>query len=115
MIAESLSKEIARFILEKKGTDISILNVKNLTSVTDYFVIATANSDTQSKAIADYILEKTRDIGERPINKEGFTNFNWVLLDFVDVVVHIFLKDARKFYNLEWLWGDAEITRIADE
>lgn len=115
MNTEKLTKEITDAIIEKKGTDIVILNVKNLTSITDYFIIASANSDTQAKAISENILDKTREQGERPLNKEGYTNFNWVLLDYVDVVVHIFLEDTRRFYNLEGLWGDAEITKVYDE
>lgn len=115
MTPETLTKEITNAIIEKKGTNIMVLNVTGLTSITDYFIIATANSDSQAKAISENILDKTRELGERPFNKEGYTNFNWVLLDYVDVVVHIFLEDSRKFYNLEGLWGDAEITHIKDE
>jgi ribosome-associated protein len=77
-------------------------------------VICSASSDVQNKAIADFIIEETKKSGQKPWHNEGYGNLSWVLLDFVDVVVHIFLSESRKFYNLEGLWGDAEITVIND-
>jgi len=113
------SKELAIFIselmLEKKGLDILVMDLRKLTSITDYFVICTASSDTQVKAISDNILEKSKASGVKPWHNEGYANLNWVLMDFVDVVAHIFLEETRKFYNIEGLWGDAEIQRIEDK
>lgn len=91
------------------------MDLEKLTTVTDYFVICSASSDTQVKSIADFIKTETKKVDETSWHYEGYTNLSWVLLDFVDVVVHIFLEDTRKFYNLEGLWADAEITEIKDE
>jgi ribosome-associated protein len=115
MKSEALAKKISKLILEKKGEDVKILDIRKLTNISDYFVIASASSDTQVKAIADHISKETKKMDERPWHNEGMTNMNWVLLDFVDVVAHIFLTESRKFYNLEGLWADAEITDVVDE
>jgi len=103
---------VAELILQKKGTDIKILNLEGKTSVTDYFVICSASSSTMVKAIADHLLKETKLAGEKVWRDEGYSGLTWVLLDFVDVVVHIFNEETRKFYNLEGLWGDAEIIEI---
>lgn len=115
MNSEKLAFKISDLMLRKKGDGIKILDLRKLTTVTDFFVICSASSDTQVKAISDFIKEETKKIDERPWHNEGYTNLSWVLLDFVDVVAHIFLEDTRKFYNLEGLWADAVITEIKDE
>lgn len=114
MESKKLAEKIAELILKKKGEDIKILDLRKLTSVTDFFVICSSSSDVQNKAIADFLIEETKKIGQKPWHNEGYSNLSWVLLDFVDVVVHIFLTESRKFYNLEGLWGDAEIKEIKD-
>ncbi len=114
MESKKLAEKIAELILKKKGEDIKILDLRKLTSVTDFFVICSSSSDVQNKAIADFLVEETKKIGQKPWHNEGYSNLSWVLLDFVDVVVHIFLTESRKFYNLEGLWGDAEIKEIKD-
>lgn len=106
---------LAELALTKKAEDIKILDLRKLTTVTDFFVICTAHSDPQVKAIADAVLMGSKEIGEQVWHKEGMTQKSWVLLDFVDVVVHIFLRDTRTFYGLEKLWGDAVITEVNDE
>lgn len=115
MESKNLADRIGELILSKKGYNIKVLDLRKLTSFTDYFVIASADSDTQVKAIADGIEDKLTEDGIKCYNKEGFTGLNWVLLDYVDVVVHIFLKDYRNFYNLEKLWGDAPVYLIEDK
>jgi ribosome-associated protein len=110
-----LARKIGELILEKKGTDIKIMDLRKLTTITDFFVICTASSDIQVKAIADYILESTKKLGYKAWHSEGYTNLSWVLLDFVDIVVHIFLPETRKFYNLDSLWADAEITEVKEK
>lgn len=115
MKSKKLAFDIADLMLKKKGSNIVVMDLRKLTTVTDYFVICSASSDTQVKSIADFIKEETKKFDERPWHYEGYTNLSWVLLDFVDVVVHIFLDDTRKFYNLEGLWADAEITEIKDK
>jgi ribosome-associated protein len=115
MESKKLALKISDLMLGKKGSDIIIMDLRKITTITDFFVICSVSSDTQVKAISDYIKEETKKIDERPWHNEGYTNLSWVLLDFVDVVVHVFLEDTRKFYNLEGLWADAEITHIKDE
>lgn len=114
MDSKKLADKITGFIFNKKGFDVNILNLKKLTTIADYFVICSADSDTQVKAIADEIDKNLRDEGIKAWHKEGYKSLNWVLLDYVDVVVHIFKKDIRNFYSLERLWGDAEISEVKD-
>ena len=101
-------------IQEKKGTEIVVINLKNIgNAVASYFVICTGNSDTQVNAIAESIeAEVYKNCKEDPWHKEGLQNKEWVLLDYVDVVIHIFKKEVREFYGIEDLWGDAEILEI---
>lgn len=115
MDSKQLALQLAEFALTKKAEDIKILDLRELTTVTDFFVICTAHSDPQVKAIADAVMEGSKNIDERVWHKEGMAQRSWILLDFVDVVVHIFLRDTRTFYSLEKLWGDAEVIEVSDE
>ncbi|MGD0338674.1 MAG: ribosome silencing factor [Bacteroidota bacterium] len=115
MIPKTEAKKVAQLALTKKAYDVLIMDLRKLTTITDYFVVCTADSDTQVKAVADAISEGMAKLGDRPWHEEGYTNRSWILLDFVDVVVHVFHKDVRKFYNLERLWGDAPIEHIGDD
>ncbi len=114
MKSQALAREIARLTLTKKASDVVILHVKPLTDVTDYFVICSGDSDTQVKAIADAVDDGMRAAGARVWKSEGYQNLQWVLLDFVDVVLHVFQKHTREYYSLEKLWGDAKIERVED-
>jgi ribosome-associated protein len=98
----ALVKNLSALIDEKKGEDISVFDLRGLSPITDFFIIATGLSDVHTKTLAKYIIEN-----ERPLHVEGLEAATWVLLDFVDVIVHIFSQDAREFYGLERLWGDA--------
>lgn len=115
MTKENVLKKITNSIFEKKGTDVKIIDLRNVTSVTDYFIICSADSDTQVKAIADHIEKSLKDEGEKVWHKEGYSALQWVLLDFVDVVVHVFRNEIRNIYNLEKLWGDAPIIDVEDK
>ena len=97
-------------IQDVKGKDIVILNLSELpNAVTDFFVICSGDSSTQVQSAAESILRKTRDdLKEKPWHQEGTSNAEWVLLDYVNVVVHVFYKEVREFYDLESLWADAE-------
>ena len=110
--SKELKDKIIDLIQSKKGFDITILNLKNLTAMADYFVICSAGANVQVKAIADEVDKKLRKEGTKCYHREGYNSLNWVLLDYFDVVVHIFKKDTREFYNIEKLWGDAERTDI---
>lgn len=114
MESSLLANHISQLIFNKKGYDVKILELKELTTITDYFVICTGDSDTQIKAIADEIDKKLRDENIKVWHIEGYDSLNWVLLDYVDVVVHIFRKEIREFYNLEKLWGDAPVIDVVD-
>ncbi len=102
---------------EKKAKNIVSLDLTHLDdAVTDYFVICHASSKIQVNAIYDFVVEQViKNCGERPYHREGYENAEWVLIDYVDVVVHIFLEDTRKFYHLEGLWADAVLTEYAGE
>ena len=115
MQSQQLADRIARLIVEKKGIDIIIMNLKKITTMADYFIVATAESDVQAKAIVKHIEEKLADESLQPWHMEGLASLTWVLLDFVDVVVHIFQPETRDFYGLERLWGDADIREIKDQ
>lgn len=114
MNSKDFTQIISELIFSKKGYDVKIIDLRKLATFADYFVICSADSDTQVKAIADEIDKKLRDEGIKCWHKEGFMALQWVLLDYVDVVVHVFKKDARAFYNLEKLWGDAPIIEVED-
>lgn len=114
MKSKEFAKIIADIIYTKKGFDVKIIDLKKLATFADYFVICSADADTQVKAIADEVDKKLSEEGIKCWHKEGFIALQWVLLDFVDVVVHIFKKEAREFYNLDKLWGDAPIIEVED-
>ncbi|AKQ44744.1 iojap family protein [Rufibacter radiotolerans] len=113
--SDILAELVIKGMQEKKAVDIVVLNLKSLkNAVADYFIIGSASSDTQLDAIASSIEEEVFKLAkENPWQSEGRTNREWVVLDYVDVVAHIFLREKRDFYALEELWGDAEITHVA--
>ncbi len=102
-------------ILEVKGRNITIMNLKKIHNrVCDYYIICQADSNTQVNAIANAVEEIVKKkTGERPYHSEGFQNSEWILVDYVTVVVHVFQSHIRNFYNLEALWADAEVTELA--
>lgn len=106
------AKEIAELTKLKKAYNIKILDLKNLSNIADYFVICSADSDKQVKAIADEVDEKLIERGIKCFHREGFETLNWVLMDYFDVVLHVFRAEARNYYNLEKLWGDAPVISI---
>jgi ribosome-associated protein len=104
----------AQAALDKKAVDLVVLDVGALTSIADYLVICTGRSDRQVQAIAQAIDEHLREHGERPIAIEGMTRGQWVLMDFTDVIVHIFYKPVREFYDLERLWEHAPRVQLPE-
>jgi ribosome-associated protein len=111
----TIAKKIAALALTKKAAGVLIMDLRKLTDMTDFFVVCSGDSDVQVKAIADEIVDGAEKAGIDVWHKEGISERQWVLLDYVDVVVHVFHKEARKFYGLEKLWGDAKIEEILDE
>lgn len=97
----------AKEALEKKAKDVLVIDLRGLSSVTDFFVICTGDSDIQVQAIAEHVKDKLKEAGFDLLRMEGYLHAQWVLLDFGDFVVHVFHHEARAFYSLERLWGDA--------
>lgn len=112
---ELLADAVVEGILEIKGKNISVMNLQSIHNrVCDYFIICQADSNTQVNAIAESIQEMVRKTtGDKPYRSEGFENSEWILIDYVTVVVHVFQSHIRDFYNLESLWADAETKEIA--
>lgn len=112
-----LQEAITFGMKEKKAIDITIIDLQGIkNAVADYFIICSGNSNTQVEAIADSIENEVFKLtSEDPWQKEGKANNEWILLDYVNIVAHVFLKDRRKFYSLEELWGDAKIVNIENE
>jgi ribosome-associated protein len=108
MEGKDLAVELARICAEYKGEDIEVLDLHGLTDVTDYFIIATVDTQVQMKAILESIHKTLKKVkGRKNYTVEGQDAYRWVLLDFFDVVLHLFTPEAREFYELETLWGDA--------
>jgi len=114
--SEKLSQTIVKGMQEKKALDIVVLDLRKVKNgVADFFILCSGNSDKQLDAIADSVDEEVfKTLEENPWYTEGKNNKEWILLDYINVVVHIFRKDRRQYYALETLWGDAEITEIKD-
>ena len=109
------AKMITEHILAKKGKDIKILEIKKISSISDYFVVCSADVDRQVKAIADEIDDRLSEEGIKCHFKEGYDSLNWIILDYFDVMVHIFRNEARAYYGLEKLWGDAPVIEIKEK
>ena len=105
--AELLAKAFARAAEEKLAKDIVVLDLRGRSPVTDFFVIATAANPRQQHAVVEALSEKAADLGHELYGAEGLNESPWALLDYVDVVAHVFGKDGRRLYDLELLWGDA--------
>tara|TARA_Y100001970_G_C13823200_1_gene645949 strand:+ start:99 stop:443 length:345 start_codon:yes stop_codon:yes gene_type:complete len=107
-------KDIANLMLEKKATNIKIFDVRKITSFSDYFIICDSDSEPQTKAILNHVLRTLRENGSKPINIEGESKLDWVLIDYVSFIVHIFSKEKRAFYDMDRLWADAKVTSIKE-
>ncbi len=99
--------EIARIAHDNKSEDVIAIDLRRISPVTDFVVIATGTSDRQMRAVADIVIEYGHKVGERPFGASGFEHAAWILLDYIDVVFHLFSKPYREYYDLELLWGDA--------
>jgi len=112
-VGELLARRAAELALEKKCEEVKILDLRGLTSMTDYFVVVTADSDRKAKAAAEHIVDELKGDGERPTHVEGMDSMHWILLDYIDVVVHVFMPDERSFYDLESLWSEAPVITLS--
>ena len=107
LTAERKVRRAARAALDKRATDLIVLDVQGLSSVTDYFLLCSGKSTTHLKTITDAIRDELKREGVRPLHAEGVPASGWILLDYGDVLVHVFLEETRAYYALERLWGDA--------
>ena len=115
MTPEALAELCAALAADKKAIDIVELDLRGVLGYTDFFVVCSGNTDRQTKAIHDGILEgMKKDHGTNPRRVEGLPEARWILMDYLDVIVHIFTPDAREFYRLEQLWGEAPRRAIAE-
>lgn len=110
--SSELVTQIAQLALDKKAENVVSINVEQITSMTNQFVICSADTNVQVKAIADGIRKNTI---EKPLRIEGYEQLNWVLLDYFDVIVHVFKTAERNYYNIEKLWGDAPLKEHIDD
>lgn len=105
--ASQFAIELARIASDLKGDDLVVFDLRGLSSVTDFTVICTCASPRQMRGVADQVLEYGRKVGEKPFGLCGYDLDSWLIVDFVDVVLHIFTRSYREYYDLELLWGDA--------
>lgn len=112
--SRKLALMAGQLALTKKGFDVKILNLQEISSVCDYFVIVSGEADVQVKAIARAVEDGLHEQGIKAYHTEGEDRGSWILLDYVDVVVHVFYEPTRRFYQLERLWGDAKVEELAD-
>ena len=111
-----LTEEISVLMLDKKASDIKIVMVKGLTSLTDYFINCSSDSEPQTKAIKNHIFDTLAEKYKiKPAHIEGYQELHWVLIDYIDIVINIFNKEKREFYNIERLWADAKIKIVKEK
>jgi len=107
-----LARTCCKLALDKRAEDVIIIDLRKLSAPTNYFVICSGTSEKQVKAIADNIVDGLRGKGIREWHREGYTARKWILIDYVNVVVHVFHDETRRFYSLETLWGDAPVEEV---
>ena len=111
---KEIAYAVTKALDEKKGMDIKLLKIDRVSSLADYFLICTGTSNTHVKTLCDYAEYTLEQLGEQMLGREGHRGNSWELLDYGTIVVHVFTEDARKFYDLERLWADAEQINIDD-
>ena len=114
LTAKEVAYEVTKALDEKKGIDIKLLRIEKISSLADYFIICTGTVNTHVKTLCDYAEYTMEQLGEPMLGREGHRGNSWELLDFGSVVVHVFTDEARKFYDLERLWADAEFVDLSE-
>ena len=114
LTANEVALQVTKALDEKKGMDIKLLRIEEVSSLADYFLICTGTSSTHVKTLCDYAEYTMEQLGEPMLGREGHRGNSWELLDYGSVVVHVFTDEARKFYDLERLWADAEEVDLKD-
>jgi ribosome-associated protein len=113
--SKDLAIQAAEAALEKKALDVTVLDLSGLTVIADYFVICSGESTTQVKAVAEFLEQEFAKKRIRPLGIEGAAHSHWILLDYGDVIIHVFEKETRAYYNLEKLWMDAKVVEINED
>ena len=111
--AKEVAVQVTKALDEKKGMDIKLLRINDVSSLADYFLICTGTSNTHVKTLCDYAEYTLEQLGEPMLGREGHRGNSWELLDYGTIVVHVFTEEAREFYSLERLWGDAEVVDLS--
>lgn len=111
---QEVIKTIVKALDSKRGEDIKAVNIRDITIIADYFIIAGASSTTQAKALADAVEYELGKLGIQPVRTEGYSAANWIILDYTDIVVHVFYKETRDLYKLEKLWSDGVFVDISE-
>ena len=114
LTAKEVAYEVTKALDSKKGLDIKLLRISDVSTLADYFLICTGTSNTHVKTLCDYAEYTLEQLGEPMLGREGHRGNSWELLDFGSIVVHVFTDEARKFYDLERLWADAEAVDLKD-
>lgn len=114
-VTKATAKKVTRFALEKKATNLDLMDLRKITTVTDFFIVCSGSTDVHVKAIADSVVENCKKEGIYVYQVEGYDSLRWVLIDLVEIVVHVFQPDVRSYYQLERLWGDAPTDRFGYE
>ena len=114
LTAQQVAYEVTKALDEKKGMDLQLLKIDKISSLADYFIICTGTSNTHVRTLCDYAEYVLEEMGEPMLGREGHRGNSWELLDFGSVVVHVFTDEARKFYDLERLWADAEVVDLSE-
>ena len=109
---DKITKEIMGLMIDKKAIDITLIDVREITPLTDYFIICTSESDPQTRAIFNHIKDSLTEKAIKPWKTEGYEYLQWVIMDYINFVIHIFNKETRSYYDFERLWADANITKI---
>ncbi len=113
MLQTEMVENIVKTLDRKKAIDIKVVRVGDLTILADYFIIASGNTNTQTKSLADEVEFQLSQLGVKPTRTEGYSSSNWIILDYSDIIVHIFNKESREYYKLERLWADGELVDIS--
>ena len=114
LTASELATRSAALMLHKKAKEIVIMDLRGLTTMTDFFVLGSGESDVQVKAIVDHLDQSLRAENTRAYHIEGAQQLSWVLMDYIDVIAHVFLAETREFYGLERLWADAKLSSVTE-
>lgn len=114
MTSLELAREAVKALDSKRGSQIKVIKVDGVSIIADYFVIATGHSSTQVKALADTVEYTLKEAGENVSHIEGHRNDSWILLDYIDVIIHVFSEEAREYYDLDKMWADGEEVDISD-